>query len=125
MATTARVLFGAAVGWSGRCGATLAPADSAPALLNGRGDVLSLTSTGVRGCYEDLRRRTGIAPWGQAVESWWPADNHAAMWGHLLKSSQEAEAGGTLAHAAGAVAVYGAAIRQRGYNELIREGYRR
>ena len=41
----------------------------------------------------------------QEARSWWPADNHSAMWNHLLKCiTGEAEPVATLHHAAGAVA---------------------
>lgn len=74
-----------------------------------RGDMLSLSIYwGTEGCFTgDCAPLAGQAGFidRERVEAWWPADNHTAMWGHLLKCiAGEAEPVATTAHAAGAVA---------------------
>ena len=110
--TTARVLFGEAVSWQGavRCFAGGDGPDSGTFLIEyERGDILSLSIYwGTEGCFTgacDPIGGVGGLIDAQEARSWWPADNHSAMWDHLLKCiSGEAEPVATLHHAAGAVA---------------------
>ncbi len=112
MLTTARVLFGEAVAWSGavRCFSGGDAPDSGTILVEyERGDMLSLSIYwGTEGCFTgDCAPLAGQAGFidRERVEAWWPADNHTAMWGHLLTClAGEAEPVATTAHAAGAVA---------------------
>lgn len=112
MLTTARVLFGEASGWQGSVrhfsGGT-AP-DSGTIMVDYEGGhqcVLSLY-WGTEGCFDGTcatvsAPATLVTP--RLTRAWWPADDHHAMWGHLLKCiAGEAEPVATLAHAAGAVA---------------------
>jgi len=119
--TTARVLFGEAVRWQGsvRCFSGGTGPDTGTFIIDyAGGDQLCLQiGWGTAGCAdgtcEPLPNSAGlIGP--QRCEPWWPGDDHAAMWGHLLKClAGEAVPVATVADAAGAVAdcwrCYGAA----------------
>ena len=109
--TTARVLFGRAVRWQGsvRCFSGGTGPDTGTFLIDyERGDQLCLQiAWGTEGCFtgecEPLPNSFGlIGP--RKCEAWWPGDDHAAMWGHLLKClAGEAVPVATVADAAGAV----------------------
>lgn len=109
--TTARVLFGEAVRWQASVrsfGGGTGP-DTGTFLIDyERGDSLLLQiGWGTEGCFagecDPLPNTAGlIGP--RKCEAWWPGDDHAAMWGRLLKCLQgEATPVATVADAAGAV----------------------
>ena len=110
--TTARVLFGDAVRWQGsvRCYSDGTGPDCGTFIVDyERGDQLCLQiAWGTEGCFagecEPLPNSFGlIGP--RKCEAWWPGDDHAAMWNHLLKClAGEALPVATIADAAGAVA---------------------
>ncbi len=110
--TTARVLFGEAVRWQGsvRCFSGGLGPDSGTFLIDyAGGHQLTLQiGWGTEGCFagecKPLRNSAGLIGPRQCLDDWWPGDDHAAMWGHLLKClAGEAEPVATLQHAACAV----------------------
>ena len=110
--TTARVLFGEAVRWQGsvRCFSGGTGPDTGTFIVDyAAGHQLCLQiGWGTEGCFarecDPLPNSAGlIGAW--RCEAWWPGDDHAAMWGHLLQClAGEAEPVATVADAAGAVA---------------------
>lgn len=110
--TTARVLFGEAVRWQGsvRCFGGGTGPDSGTFLIDYEAghQLLLQIGWGTEGCFagecEPLPNSFGLfGP--KRCEQWWPGDNHAAMWGHLLKClAGEAGPVATVHDAAGAVA---------------------
>jgi len=109
--TTARVLFGDAVRWQGsvRCLSGGTGPDSGAFIVDyERGDQLLLSiGWGTEGCFEGecepLANSFGLIG-ARRCEEWWPSDDHAAMWGHLLKClAGEAGPVATVHDAAGAV----------------------
>jgi len=110
--TTARVLFGKAVRWqaSVQCFQGGTGPDTGTLLVDYEsGDSLALgIAWGTEGCFtgacQPLPSGAGlIGP--EKCLSWWPPDNHAAMWTHLERCFKgEDTPVATLEHAAGAVA---------------------
>lgn len=109
--TTARVLFGEAYRWqaSVRCFSGGTGPDSGTFLIDYEGghQLTLQIAWGTEGCFtgecEPLPNSAGLIG-SKLCETWWPGDNHAAMWGHLLKCLQgEAEPVATVVDAAGAV----------------------
>ena len=109
--TTARVLFGEAVKWQGSVrhlsGGT--GPDSGAFLIDYErgGQLLISIGWGTAGCFEGecepLPNSFGLIG-SRRCEEWWPGDNHAAMWSHLLKClAGEAGPVATVHDAAGAV----------------------
>ena len=112
VATVARMLFGQAVAWHGavRCFAGGSGPDTGQLIIEyERGDMLTLqiawaTADCWSGQCRPLANSAGlIGP--QQCTTWWPGDNHAAMWDALLPAIAEGRQPlVTAAHAAGAVA---------------------
>lgn len=109
--TTARVVFGEAVGWQGsvRCFGGGTGPDSGTIIVDyEHGDqcVLSMywgTEGAFAGGETVNAPATLVTP--RVTKTWWPPDAHAVMWDHLLKViAGEVEPVATTAQAAGAVA---------------------
>lgn len=110
--TTARVLFGEAVRWQGsvRCFSGRTGPDTGTFIIDyAAGHQLCLQiGWGTEGCFsgecEPLENSAGLIG-ARRCEAWWPGDDHAAMWRHLLACLRgEAVPVATVADAAGAVA---------------------
>lgn len=125
VATVARMLFGKAVNWQGmfRCFAGGSGPDTGQLAIEYEdGDMLSLQICwGTAGCWsgacKPLPNVAGLVG-SVRCASWWPGDNHAAMWDALLPAI---EAGTqplvTADDAAGAVADVWRCYRAGGYGD--------